>query len=94
MAKVTSKYQVTVPRRIAGKYNLDPGVEITWVEAGEIIHVIPPGRQPESADVESKLRLFDQATARQRRRPSLRAGRGQSKRGWKREDLYTRGRSH
>jgi AbrB family looped-hinge helix DNA binding protein len=31
MAKVTSKYQVTVPRTIAERYNIRPGDDIDWV---------------------------------------------------------------
>ena len=41
MAKVTSKYQVTIPKGIAEKYNIRPGDEVAWVEAGEVIRVIP-----------------------------------------------------
>jgi len=93
MAKVTAKFQVTVPRIIAKQYGLQPGDEITWVEAGEIIHVIPPGTHSEPADTESRLRMFDQATARHRRPGTLKK-RPAGGRGWKREDLYKRGRSH
>jgi len=92
MAKVTSKYQVTLPRAIAEKYNIRPGDDIDWVAAGEVIRVIPPGKQAVPEDRESRLRLFDQATERQRRRPSGKKQRSRD-RGWRREDLYTRGRS-
>jgi bifunctional DNA-binding transcriptional regulator/antitoxin component of YhaV-PrlF toxin-antitoxin module len=92
MAKVTSKYQVTVPRTIAEKYHIRPGDDIDWVAAGEVIRVIPPGKQvPE--DLESRLHLFDQATKRQRRRQSARKAPLLGDRGWRREDLYGRGRS-
>jgi len=93
MAKVTSKYQVTVPKRIADEYHIRPGDEIDWVAAGEVIRVIPPGRQAAPPSPESPLRLFDQATERHRRRPSTRPARQPRNRGWKREDLYGRGRS-
>ena len=72
MAKVTSKYQVTVPRTIAKQYNIRPGDDIDWVAAGEVIRVIPPGKQVASEDRESRLCLFDQATERHRRRASAR----------------------
>jgi len=99
MAKVTSKYQVTVPKKIADRYTIRPGDEIEWVAAGEVIRVIPPASQvapPE--DRESQLRLFDQATERHRKRPLPRPA-AQPKarprgRGWRREDLYQRGRPH
>lgn len=92
MAKVTSKYQVTVPKAIAERFRIRPGDEIDWVAAGEVIRVIPPGKQVEPEDRKSRLRIFDQATERHTKRPQppkpLRRGRG-----WKREDLYRRGRS-
>jgi AbrB family looped-hinge helix DNA binding protein len=94
MAKVTSKYQVTLPKAIADKYNIRPGDNIDWVAAGEVIRVIPPGGQAVAEDQESRLRLFDQATERLRRRMKKRPVRRSRQRGWNREDLYTRGRSH
>lgn len=92
MAKVTTKYQVTVPRTIAKAYGIHPGDEIDWVAAGEVIRVIPPGKQATAEDREERLRLFDQATERLRRSPAPK-GKPPRDRGWKREDLYTRGRS-
>ena len=93
MAKVTSKFQVTVPKVIAKEYNILPGDDINWVAAGEVIRVIPSGKQPVREDRESQLRLFDQATERHRKRSSTRRTRRPRDRGWKREDLYERGRS-
>jgi AbrB family looped-hinge helix DNA binding protein len=93
MAKVTSKYQVTVPKAIADEFKIRPGDDIEWVAAGEVIRVIPPGKRAVIDDRESRLRLFDQATKRLRQRS---AGVGKKRardRGWRREDLYTRGRS-
>jgi AbrB family looped-hinge helix DNA binding protein len=91
MAKVTSKYQVTVPRAIADQYNIHPGDDIDWMAAGEVIRVIPPGKQTHPEDRESRLRLFDQATERQRRRLKGPKARRSSGRGWTREELYSRG---
>jgi AbrB family looped-hinge helix DNA binding protein len=93
MAKVTSKYQVTVPKIIAEQYHIRPGDDISWVPAGEVIRVIPAGRRTAVEDRESRLRLFDQATERLRKRPAARATKRPQDRGWKREDLYARGRS-
>jgi AbrB family looped-hinge helix DNA binding protein len=93
MAKVTSKYQVTVPKVIAEEYHIRPGDEIDWIPAGEVIRVIPQGQEASSEDRESQLRLFDQATDRHRRRPSADKMPRPGNRGWKREDLYGRGRS-
>jgi AbrB family looped-hinge helix DNA binding protein len=94
MSKVTSKYQVTVPKAIAEQYDIRPGDEIDWVPAGDVIRVIPPGRAISlTADPESRLRWFDQATERHRRRPFKRPAKQPRDRGWTREDLYKRGGS-
>jgi hypothetical protein len=71
-----------------------PGDEIDWVAAGEVIRVILPGARAVALDRESKLRLFDQATKRQRTRPVALQQSQPSDKGWSREDLYCRGRSH
>lgn len=92
MARVTSKFQVTVPRAIADEYGIKPGDDIGWVAAGDVIRVIPPDRQTKESDTEVRLRLFDQATKRIAGR-KRRASRPSARRGWKREDLYTRGRA-
>lgn len=91
MAKVTSKYQVSIPRSLADQLKIRPGDEIEWRIAGEELR-ITAARQPLS--IEKRLELFDQATRRQsarnRRYP---AGKGGQDRGWKREELYDRGRT-
>ena len=93
MAKVTSKLQVTVPKAIADAYNIQPGDEIEWEPAGEVIRVVPNPKPALSDDREMRLRLFDQATERIRRSSRRRVKRGPQNRGWRREDLYDRGRS-
>jgi bifunctional DNA-binding transcriptional regulator/antitoxin component of YhaV-PrlF toxin-antitoxin module len=94
MAKVTSKYQVTVPKVIVQQYSIRPGDDIDWVAAGDIIRVVPSAKQAPPEDRESRLRLFDQATARLRRSSPARKAKPPKDRGWTREDLYRRGRSH
>jgi AbrB family looped-hinge helix DNA binding protein len=93
MAKVTSKYQVTVPKAIADEFKIRPGDEIDWAPAGDVIRVIPRNRPVVTEDRESRLRLFDQATERTRRRSARRRKKRIRDRGWRREDLYDRGRS-
>ena len=94
MAKVTSKYQVTVPKVIAEQFGIHPGDEIQWIPAGEVIRVIPAGK-PLATDDRNKLELFDQATERHRKRSgAIKTKRPDRSRGWTREDLYVRGRSH
>jgi bifunctional DNA-binding transcriptional regulator/antitoxin component of YhaV-PrlF toxin-antitoxin module len=92
MAKVTSNYQVKLPKAIVQEYNIQPGDHLDWVAAGEVIRVIPPEARP--SETKSRVRLFDQATERSRRRAKRREPPRARKRGWTREDLYTRGRAH
>lgn len=99
MSKVTSKRQVTIPKEIADQFGISPGDEIAWQPAGDVIRVVPPGDVREPLDREARLRLFDQATERQKERESRRRATGppvpapSADRGWKREDLYERDRT-
>jgi AbrB family looped-hinge helix DNA binding protein len=90
VAKVTSKLQVTIPRAIADQFGIRPGDEIAWKAAGDAIR-IEPAATGRTISVEERLRLFDEATARVRRRKWK--GAPARERGWKREDLYDRGRA-
>ena len=92
MAKVTSKLQVTLPRAIADRYGIRPGDDIQWQPAGTVIQVVPPGKQAPVLSLEDRLKLFDAATIRQKLRRRGKPGRA-SDRGWRREDVYTRGRA-
>ena len=92
MAKVTSKLQVTLPKALAERYRIEPGDDIEWEAAGDVIHVVP-SRQKPALDIAARLKVFDQATARQRERErGISLGRPTS-RGWTRDDLYDRGRT-
>jgi AbrB family looped-hinge helix DNA binding protein len=92
MAKVTSKLQVTVPKRVADQYGIRPGDEIQWLSAGDTIRVIPPRRKERALTVGERLRWFDLATARQQERKAPSRVKGRRGRGWTREELYERGR--
>ena len=95
MAKVTSKLQVTLPKALADQYGICPGDEIDWEAAGEAIRVVPSEVSTHLMDTSLRLRLFDQATERQREREAERTQTATAQdRGWKREDLYDRGLSH
>jgi AbrB family looped-hinge helix DNA binding protein len=93
MAKVTTKLQVTVPKAIADQFGIRPGDEIEFQPAGDSIRIELAGKR-KPLPVEERLRLFDESVKRQNRRQ---AGRKWPKnppdRGWKREDLYERGRT-
>ena len=94
MAKVTSKLQVTIPKAIAVEYGIEPGDEIEFQPAGEMIRVVPPRRRTRPRlSIEERLRLFDEDTVRQREREKEMdlPQEAPRDRGWKRADLYTRG---
>ncbi|MBL8217549.1 MAG: AbrB/MazE/SpoVT family DNA-binding domain-containing protein [Bryobacterales bacterium] len=94
MGRVTSKLQVTVPKSIADRYGIRPGDDLEWVPAGDagirVTHAQAPPAGP--ADATLRLKLFDEATERQRQRKQGPAA-PTADRGWKREDLYHRGRT-
>jgi bifunctional DNA-binding transcriptional regulator/antitoxin component of YhaV-PrlF toxin-antitoxin module len=92
-SKVTSKLQVTIPKTIADRYDIVPGQEIEWLQAGDAIRVVPQRAPKRARDRRSRLALFDQATARQLARQSARpvSAARDDDRGWTREDLYERG---
>jgi AbrB family looped-hinge helix DNA binding protein len=93
VAKVTSKLQVTLPKAIATAHGIKPGDEIEWASGGEVIRIVPARRGRKALDTAARLRLFDQATARQRKRQrGARPGTARD-RGWTRAELYERGRS-
>lgn len=95
MAKVTSKLQITIPKRIAEQFGLAPGDEVEFLPAGDSIRLVPARvRVHERFSPGERMRLFDAATARQRQREKAMAlpTTGQAERDWKREDLYTRGK--
>jgi bifunctional DNA-binding transcriptional regulator/antitoxin component of YhaV-PrlF toxin-antitoxin module len=92
MAKVTSKLQVTLPKALAERYAIRPGDEIAWEAAGDVIRVVP-GRGTPPPDREARLRLFDRASERQRRRDRSFKKTDAPSRGWSREELYERGRA-
>lgn len=93
MSKITSKLQLTLPKALADRLHIRPGDDIDWQEAGDTIRIFPRRIQPELLSIEMRLRLFDEATQRQRRRQA-RAGRAKkaANRGWTREEIYRRGR--
>ena len=92
MAKVTSKLQLTLPKAVADLHGIRPGDELDVLSAGQGIRLVP-ARAHRAPDVALRLRLFDEATRRQRRRQKGAAAGGSTDRGWAREELYKRGRS-
>ena len=94
MAKVTSKLQVTVPKALAVQLGIQPGDDVDWTMSGDGLRVAPSKHRRSFLDLETRLRLFNEATDRQRRRErDGRAPRTDGGRGWLREDLYERART-
>lgn len=93
MSKVTSKFQVTIPKALAVHYGIRPGDDIRFEASEEIIRVIPSdaATSTDELDVKTRLRLFDAATDRQQKRDAGRRPRRASERGWTRDELYERG---
>jgi AbrB family looped-hinge helix DNA binding protein len=97
MAKVTSRLQVTVPKAVADRFGIRPGDDIEWVVDGTGIRVIREAER-KALPVAERLRLFDEATARQQVRNRVwrrqhRVAPGVEDRGWTRAEVYTRGRA-
>lgn len=92
MARVTGKFQITLPKRLVEAYGIRVGDEVQIVAAGASIAIRPAGSATMELSSEERLRYFDEATLRQEAR-QREARRSPAKdRGWKREELYPRGR--
>ncbi|MBM5810609.1 MAG: AbrB/MazE/SpoVT family DNA-binding domain-containing protein [Gammaproteobacteria bacterium] len=94
MAKVTSKMQITIPKRLAEQVGIAAGDEIRFVAAGDGIRMVPAGKcVAQALSTAERLRLFRAATARQRaREKKLKVSPSPGDRGWTREELYARGK--
>lgn len=95
MAKVTSKLQITLPKRLAEEHGIAPGHEIVFESAPGSIRILPAGTRAGMLNPRERLRLFDEATRRADARAQALgtcqpSGEG---RGWTREELYERGTS-
>lgn len=90
MSKVTSKLQVPIPKSLAERYGIQPGDDVQWVAAGEIIRVISPRRAVSERTRDERLEIFEEATRRQAQRQIRREVSTSSERGWSRDDLYDR----
>jgi AbrB family looped-hinge helix DNA binding protein len=93
MTRVTGKLQITLPKRLAETYGIRVGDEVELVAAGERISILPPNARRRLLPLEERLRQFDQATRRQQERNALHTPAPSADRGWRRDELYERGRS-
>lgn len=90
MSKVTSKYQVSIPKALAEKAGIRVGDELAWEDAAGTLRARVATVPKAQFSVRERLRLFDAATARQARRERAHRAPRSKNRGWTREDLYTR----
>jgi len=85
MAKVTSNYQVRIPKALADQLGVRPGDEVEWSVDGDEFRV-KPAQAKKPLSVEEKLKMFDESmkmvAALQKKR------RLKGSRDWTREDLY------
>ena len=93
MSKITGKFQITLPKRLADEYGIKVGDDVELIAAGEAISIIPPRAASTTVTTEERLRHFDRATERQSARQRARPLAPAKNRGWSREELYTRGRA-
>ena len=90
MSKVTSKFQVSIPKALAERIGIRVGDELSWEDAAGTLRARVANAAKPRMTLRERLRLFDAATARQvERERKRRLPRGKS-RGWTREELYTR----
>ncbi|PWT85434.1 MAG: hypothetical protein C5B57_02915 [Blastocatellia bacterium] len=92
MAKVTGKFQITLPKALVDRCGIRVGDELELRPLGRSIQ-IDRRITPKASELREKLTQFDQATLRQRTRQRTRSIPMSRARGWTREDLNGRGRA-
>ncbi len=92
MTRITGKFQITLPKRLVDAFGLKVGDEVALVGAGDRIAIIPPQAVRPLLEPEERVRLFDEATKRQRARERTRRLGPAKSRGWTRDELYSRDR--
>ncbi len=90
MAKVTGKFQVTLPKAAVTQAGIAVGDTLDIRVNGGVLLVTRRGEGGVEHDTRERLTHFDRATKRQRKRRPVPAG---ATRGWTREELYARGRA-
>lgn len=90
MSKITSKYQVSIPRALVDKLGLKVGDDLAWEEAAGALRAQVAQSRTQRLSVAERLRLFDAASRRLSKRETARKLPARRDRGWTRADLYTR----
>ena len=93
MAKVTGKFQITLPKALVDQCGIRIGDELELRPVGGSIQIdrrLAPDRTRLGHE---RLTHFDRATKRQQARQAARSVQPARSRGWTREELYVRGRT-
>lgn len=94
MGKVSSKYQISLPRDLARSHGILPGEEFIIEEAGSALYLRREVRASgvAGASIAEKVHAFDRASQRQAERDLAHTGPAQpgDGRGWTRDELYQR----
>ena len=93
MAKVTGKYQLTLPKALAEAAGIRVGDELDVKQYGERLELRASVTSSEALSSAERLAHFDRTTARHRRRNAQMTVARTAGRGWTREELYTRARA-
>ena len=89
MSRLTSKFQLTVPKALAERAGYRAGDEVEFEATGEIIRVRHKAREQLQSSTTDRLVLFDLATERQAyRQRAIQKLAAPADRGWTREELY------
>jgi AbrB family looped-hinge helix DNA binding protein len=88
MTTITGKFQITLPKRLVEAYGLKVGDEVELVASGEAISIIPARAMRAALPSAERVRLFDEASGRIRRRAKQRQLTSAKDRGWSRAELY------
>jgi AbrB family looped-hinge helix DNA binding protein len=93
MARVTGKFQITLPKALVDQCGIRVGDELDLRAMGESIWIERRMIRDAAQRRRDRLAHFDRATTRQQARRRLGSPGQARSRGWTREDLYVRGRT-
>ena len=93
MAKVTGKFQITLPKALVDHCGIRVGDELELRAIGRSIQIDRRVSLKTTQARQQRLSHFDQASKRQKARQARSPTREARSRGWTREELYFRGRS-
>ena len=93
MAKVTGKFQITLPKALVDHCRIRVGDRLELRPIGRSIQIDRRSAPDATRQCHERLAHFDRATKRQRARQATGSVQPARSRGWTREELYVRGRT-